>query len=162
MPSYSTTTGENTSSVSMGAGTSLFRRLLSVGSGFTVTGFDLRVAWDGEASAVATGLTTGVPVTEQAIKFGLSFGPATFTPPALLANPDDPSLLWWSAGEEGLVSLVVPASTSWQAQSAYRRFIRSRYQFRLAAASDFCLQVANASINTQAFGFLASLRVSWA
>lgn len=162
MPGYSTVTGENDSTVSMGTGTSLFRKLLSVGSGFTITGFDLTVSFDGEASAAAAGLITGVPYGDLDMRWAISYGPSVFTPSTLLANPDDPALLWWSAGEERFINLVVPATTTSQQQTAYRIQVRSRYQFRLAAASDFCLQIGNASAVTTAFRFIASLRVSYA
>lgn len=162
MPGYNTITGENDSTVSMGTGTSLFRKLLSVGTGFTITGFDLTLSWDGEASAAAAGLALGTPYGDLDMRWGLSYGPSPFTPPTLLATPDDPSLLWWSAGEERFINLVVPATTTSQQEVAYRIQVRSRYQFRLAAATDFCIQIGNAAAFTNPFRFIASLRVSYA
>lgn len=162
MPSYNTTSGEFTLSPSMAAGSSLFRKLLAVGSGFTVTGWDLTVSYGGEATTSATGLTTGVPFPDLGIKWGLSYGPSTFSPPALLTNYDASSVLWWKSGDDNAQLIIVPASTTWQDQYGYRFSVSSRYQFRLAAASDFCFQVANASSATLAFTWTASLRVTWA
>lgn len=162
MPSYSTTSGELTLAPSMASGSSLFRKLLSVGSGFTVTGWDLTVSYGGEATAAATGLTTGVPFPDLGLKWGLSYGPSVFNPPALLTNYDASSVLWWRSGADNDQFLIVPASTTWQDLYAYRFTVSSRYQFRLPSASDFCFQVANANTVTQVFSWTASLRVTYA
>lgn len=162
MPGYTTVTGENSSTTSMGAGTSLFRKLLSVGSGFTVTGWDLVFSYGGEATASATGLATGVPQPDLGLKIALSYGASAFTPNAILSNPDDSSVLWWRSGDDQAQFLEVPASTTWQSIYAWRFTMSSRYQFRLSAASDFCIQLGNASSGTLPFDFVASLRVSYA
>jgi hypothetical protein len=162
MPGYNTVTGESTATVSMGAGTSLFRKLLSVGAGFTITGFDVSIHYGGEASAASTGLITGTPSPDLQVKWGLSYGPSVFTPPTLLGNADDPSLLWWSSGPDREFYVIAPATTSVQYQGDYRVSARSRYQFRLPSASDFCVQIGNNGAATLPFGFLASLRVSYA
>lgn len=158
----STTTGENSSTVSMGTGTSLFRKLLSVGSGYTITGWDLDLNYGGEATTAATGLTTGVPFPDLGLRFALSYGASTFTPLALLANEDLSNILWYSAGDINAEFLIVPASTTWQDQYGWRMRVSSRYQFRLASASDFCIQWGNNSSGTIPFAFTASLRVTWA
>lgn len=162
MPGYSTVTGENASTVSMATGTSLFRKLVSVGNGFTITGINLDLRFGGEATTSATGLTTGTPFPDLGLRFGLSYGASTFTPPPLLTNEDASSMLWYAAGEDIAQLLVVPASTSWQDQYGWRMRVTLRYQFRLTAASDFCLQVGNNSAGTVAFGFTGALRVSYA
>jgi hypothetical protein len=161
MPGYSTVTGENESTVSMGTGTSLFRKLVSVGSGFTITGWEFQFAYGGEATASATGLATGVAQPDLGLRIGLSYGASTFTPPALLANEDATSMLWYAAGVDEAQFLVVPASSTWQAQYAWRFRASSRYQFRLTAASDFCVQLGNNSPGTLPFTFTASVRVSY-
>lgn len=162
MPSYSTVSGEVTLNTTINSGTSQFRKLLAVGSGFTLTGWDLTVSYGGEATAVATGLTTGVPFPDLGLKWGLSYGPSTFSPPALLTNYDASSVLWWHSGDDNAQLIIVPASTSWQDQYAYRFSVSSRYQFRLPSASDFCFQAANASANNLAITWTASLRVTYA
>lgn len=162
MASYSTATGENNSTVSMNAGTSLFRKLVSVGSGFTVTGIDFWISYGGVASAAFTGLSTTVPNPDIDLKWALSYGPSTFTPPALLANEDDTSLLWFLPGETEAQFIFVPSATAEQTQYSWRLEKNLRYQFRLAAASDFCLQVGNNSAAALKFDFLATARVSYA
>jgi hypothetical protein len=145
----------------MGAGTNLFRKLVSVGAGFTITGWDLDLRFGGEATTAATGLTTGTPFPDLGLRWGLSYGPSTFSPPALLTNEDAASVLWFSAGEPTVQLFIVPASTTWQDVYGWRIRVASRYQFRLAAASDFCVQIGNSSSGTVAFGFTAALRVSF-
>lgn len=161
MPGYNTVTGENESSVSMGTGTSLFRKLVSVGSGFTITGWRFQLAYGGEASVAQSGLATGVGQPDLGLRIGLSYGPSTFTPPALLSNEDASSMLYYAAGVDQAQFTIVPASTTWQAQYAWRFLAKSRYQFRLTAATDFVVQLGNNSPGTLPFVFTASLRVSY-
>lgn len=162
MPGYSTVTGENTSTVSMNTLTSLYRKLVSVGSGFTVTGWDFQMSYGGEATTAATGLTTGVPVPDLGIKIAIGYGPTTFAPPSLLTNEDVSSVMWWRSMVDQQQIIIVPASTTSQQQYAWRFTHRARFQFRLTAATDFGVQLGNASASTQAFGFVASLRVFYA
>lgn len=162
MASYSTATGENNSTVSMNAGTSLFRKLVSVGAGFTVTGIDFWISYGGVGSGAFTGLSTTVPNADLDLKWALSYGPSVFTPPALLGNEDDSSLLWFLPGETEAQFLVVAAATSTQTQYTWRLEKNLRYQFRLPSASDFCLQVGNNSGVALKFDFLATARVSYA
>lgn len=162
MPGYSTATGENNSTVSMNAGTSLFRKLVSVGSGFTVTGIDLWLSYGGVADAPFTGLSTTVPNPDLDLKWALSYGPSTFSPPALLTNEDDPSVLWYLPGETEAQFLVVPSATASQTQYSWRLEVALRYQFRLTAATDFCIQLGNNSGAALKFDFLATARVAFA
>lgn len=162
MPGYTTATGENNSTVSMNAGTSLFRKLVSVGSGFTVTGIDLWLSYGGVGSAAFTGLSTTVPNPDLDLKWALSYGASTFTPPSLLSNEDDPSVLWYLPGETEAQFVTVAAATSSQTQYSWRLEKTLRYQFRLAAASDFCIQLGNNSGVAIKFAFLATARVCFA
>jgi hypothetical protein len=162
VPGYSTITGENASTVTMAAGTSLFRKLLSIGSGYTVTGWDLDVHYGDEASTASTGLTTGVPFADRQLKWALSYGATTFSPPALIGNADAAGILWYTAGEDFSEYFIVSASSTWQSTFSWRARISARYQFRLAAGSDFCFQIGNNSSVSIPFGFTATLRVSYA
>lgn len=162
MPSYSTVTGESASTVTMGAGSSLFRKLVSVGAGFTVTGWDLDLRYGGGANAAATGLPVGTPAVDLQLKYAVSYGPSAFAPPALIGNEDLSSVLWYTAGEDIAQLLIAPASSTWQSELAWRMRISSRYQFRLPSASDFCLQIGNNNTVAEPFSFTATLRVSFA
>lgn len=162
MANYSTATGEVNFTPSMGAGTSLFRKLTSVGSGFTITGIDFWISYGGLGSAAFTGLSTTTPNPDLDLKWALSYGPSTFTPPALLSNEDDSSLLWFLPGETEAQFIFVPSATSEQTQYSWRLEKNLRYQFRLTAASDFCLQIGNNSAGTLKFSVLATARVSYA
>lgn len=162
MPGYTTITGENSSTVSMGTGTSLYRKLVSVGSGFTITGWNLDLHYGGEATTAQTGLPTGTPFPDLGLRFAVSYGASVYAPGALLSNQDAAGVMWYSAGEDLGVFLVVPASTTWQDSYGWRLRVVSRYQFRLSAASDFGIQIGNTSAGTLAFGFTATLRVCYA
>jgi len=162
VPSYSTVTGTNQSSPAMATGTSLFRKLVSVWSGFTITGVDLGVYYGGEATTASMGLATGSPELPSELAIALSYGPSTFTPPALATNVDASSILKYWYADDGGFNLVVPASTTWQWAPTFHWRFRLRYQFRLTAASDFCFQVANNAATTQTFAFQATARVYYA
>ena len=162
MPGYLTNTGVNTSTVGMGAGTSLYRHLCTVGSGFTITGWQLSLFYGGEANAAGTGLPAATPWPVLPLQFGFSFGATTWAPPALDGNEDASSLLWYSDGEETNQVIIVPASTTWQFQYAYRRLVQGRTQFRTTSSTDFGLQIANVGSGTESFGFTATGRIFYA
>lgn len=162
MPGYSTITGENASTVTMAATTSLFRKLLSIGNGFTITGWDLDLYYGGPQAAATTGLTVGQDSPDLQLKYGLAYGPTTFTPAALVGNPDQAGMLWYESGVQQTRTLVVPATTTSQFQDGWRMRVSSRYQFRLGASSDFCLLIGNNSAAANQFSFTATLRVSYA
>jgi len=146
----------------MGAGTSLYRKLVTVGSGFTVTGIDFSLFWGGEATAVSTGLALGAPEQPLLLQWGICFGASGFTPAALVGNPDASSLLWRADAVDDPFDNVVPASASWQSGAGVVWRRRFRYQFRTAAATDFGFQAGNNAASTQTFTFLACMRVYYA
>lgn len=162
MVAYRTVTVENDSTTTMGAGTELNRLLCSIGAGFTLTGIELTLFMGFQATAVATGITTGVAATPQKLVFGLSMGNSGYTPASILTNPDSVSFLWWSPGEEEVIQTVAPASTSWQGQFDYRRHWARRYQFRLANTTDFKFQVGNNNPASSPIRFVASMRATFA
>lgn len=162
MPGYSTTTGENQSTPAMGTMTSLYRKLVTIGAGFTVTGIDFSLFWGGEATAASMGLATSPPEQPLLLQWGICFGASGFTPPALLTNPDATSLLWRIDAVDSPFNNVVPAATSWQSGAGVVWRVRLRYQFRVTAATDFGFQAGNGAATTQTFTFLAAMRVYWA
>lgn len=162
MPGYNTTTGENQSTPSMGTGTSLYRKLVTIGSGFCVTGVDASIFWGGEATPAASGLALTPPEQPLLLQWGLCYGASGFTPPALLSNPDASSLLWRVDAVDEPFDNVVPNGTNWQAGAGVVWRVRLRYQFRLTAATDFGFQAGNGAASTQTFTFLVAMRVYWA
>lgn len=162
MVAYRTITAENDSTTTMGAGTELNRLLVSIGSGFTLTGIELTVYVGFQATAVATGITTGVAAVPQRLIFGLSMGNSGFTPASILSTPDSTDKLWWSPGEDEVIETIAPASTSWQGQFDYRRHWARRYQFRLPAATDFKFQIGNNNPGSTPIRFVASMRATFA
>lgn len=162
MPGYLTVTGQSQATPVMGAGTSLFRKLVSVGSGFTINGWELSVFIGGQATTAATGLTAGSVLGSGLTTYGLSYGPSVFTPPNLVGDADATDLLWWGVDDDFYSEPIYPASTTWQTQVGYRMTKRARTCFRLAAASDFCFQVGNNASGSITFEFLATLRLYYA
>jgi hypothetical protein len=162
MPGYQTTTGSASAGPAMPAGSSLFRALLTIGSGYTVTGWQLDFFYGGQSSAPATGFTSGSEFSDLGLKTGLAYGPNPFTPAGVLPSPDQPGMLWYQAGEDYSQVSIVPASTTWQQAYGWRIRARGRTQFRTTAATDFCVLVGNNGSATLTFNFTATCRVTWA
>lgn len=119
--------------------------VITLASGWTITGIDVDVQVSLPVAAATTGLVVGAYPSPDDIITAVGYGGHGYTAPPIPSHLDDPTLIWLGYPSNFSNTIVVPNTTASQYAETRSFHVRIRTQFRLPSEKDFYIQFGNMS-----------------